>query len=107
MFVKVNNGRVIDDGTTIYQPGDTFEIDAKSGNRLLKRGLVSEAETPGILPATVEEIRDAISLLDTANPKLWTQNSGPQLEALRSVLKAPVTAEQRDEAWALHKDAQK
>lgn len=109
MYVKVNDGHVVDDGTDIHKPGDTVELDAKEGKRLIQRGIVRKGKAPELKPATVEEIRDAISLLDTGDPKLWTQNSGPQLDALRSVLggELSVTSELRDEGWELHKAAQK
>lgn len=106
MYVKVKDGHVLDDGATIHKPGDTAELSSSEGKRLIKQGVVQKAKAPELKEATIEEIRDAISLLDTEDPKLWTQNSGPQLDALRGVLNAQVTSAQRDEAWELHKAAQ-
>lgn len=116
MFLKVNEGRTINDGKADHKPGATFEIDGEEGERLVKRGYATEVNglvaEPGMADArdaTVEEIQDAIYLLDTDNPKLWTKSSGPGLDALRDVLgpKRLVTSELRDKGWEAHKAAQK
>ena len=100
MLVKIKEGHVVTDGKGDHPPGSTIEVEQKEGKRLIKLGIVREVHKE----ISAEDILDAISLLDKENPKLWTKNSGPQLDALRDVLNADVSSEQRDEAWKKHQE---
>jgi hypothetical protein len=106
MFVTVNEGHVVDDGTGTYKPGDSVELSDKEGKRLIKLGIVRKSKSSEMKTATIEEIRDAISLLDKEDKKLWTQDDLPQLDALKKILKVPVTSAQRKEAMEVIKAAE-
>lgn len=49
---------------------------------------------------TLEQVVEAIGQLDPANPEHFTKNKGPRVPALEGVLKASVSPELRDQAWA-------
>ena len=49
-----------------------------------------------------EATYDALTLLDTNDPRLWTKSGKPTLAALREALgREDVTAVERDELWAM------
>lgn len=52
---------------------------------------------------TAEKIAEAIYNL---KPEDYTQGGVPEVKALEAVLKAPISAAQRDEAWTLYQDAE-
>lgn len=48
---------------------------------------------------SMQEIIEAISLLEEDNPDHWTADRRPQVKALEHVLGKDITAEQRDQAF--------
>jgi hypothetical protein len=57
-------------------------------------------------PLTMDEIVEATGKLDKADPSLWTAANAPQVKALAEILGRDVTADQRNEAWALVLEAE-
>ena len=48
---------------------------------------------------SIEDIIEAIDLLDDNNNEHWTSDDKPQVKALEEILGKSITAEQRDEAF--------
>lgn len=87
-----------------YQEGEVADLRDDVANRWVRRNKATphdgaeEAETIiPLLPATLEEVIDAIGKLDKADEKVWTKNGLPQVSALEAILgNRKITAEQRD-----------
>ena len=126
MKVTVNPGRTVSYNKKDYPPGKSFEIDDKEGKRLLKREIVSLSEEnngsdgsckdfpSGIEsgPLSREQLLEvAIGFLDPdkSNKEFWTRKGVPQASALAEILGDgdPVTAKERDAAYAVFQSANK
>lgn len=70
----------------------------------LKEGWVEEYEAPDddSEPVTIDDLVVAIENLDKDDPELWTSKNAPKTEALETATGKSVSAELRDEAFALY-----
>jgi hypothetical protein len=99
---------VPDDSGDSYSKDEVCEMNIHSCNHFVKRGLAEfvdnktavEKPSPDDDPATVEEIIEAIELLDDDNDENWIADGRADVKALEGLLGKKVTAAQRDEAWA-------
>ncbi|MBL4782997.1 MAG: hypothetical protein JKX92_12215 [Porticoccaceae bacterium] len=57
-------------------------------------------------PLTEARIVEAIDQLDPDSAELWTKGNAPQVTALEAALGQPVTATERDAAWAAYQASQ-
>ncbi len=62
-------------------------------------------EKPRPARTVIDDVRDAIGLLDRNDKNAWTKERKPRVEAIEAVLGTPVTDDQRDAAWALINEA--
>ena len=99
-------------------PGCRIEIEEEQGLSLLKRGLVkpvSERDSktrpvkqkPENANAVTTALVSAIGKLDRDDSELWARGGRPRPEALADQVGYPVTAIERDAAWAAHKHQEK
>ncbi len=82
------------------QPGTEVDLTDADAEVLLNRGdvrAVAAKAAAVATPPSLEDIADAIDQLDAQKD---FKDGVPNLKAIERVLKASVTAAQRDEAWA-------
>lgn len=81
------------------EPGTEVDLTDAEAEVLLNRGHVRAvtATKAATTPPSLEDIADAIDQLDEQKD---FKDGIPNLKAIERVLKAPVTAAQRDEVWA-------
>lgn len=99
--VVVLPGHVLDDNIKKVLPGDVVELDEREARTLLVAGIVDLAQL-----AARDELEAAIDRLDPENQEQWTKDGRPTTDALAAIVSRPVTANQRDTAWALFKEQQ-
>ena len=68
------------------------------------RSLVDEAESNDD-PLTADQLALVIGDLDKDNAELWTEQGLPKTEALETATEKSVSAELRDEAFALYQES--
>lgn len=81
------------------EPGTEVDLTDAEAEVLLNRGQVralTATKATAATPPSPEDIADAIDQLEEKDFK----DGVPNLKAIERVLKAPVTAAQRDEVWA-------
>lgn len=104
MFVIVNKGGVLDDGSRLYKPGDKVELEGAEAERLINAGKVREAKSPLHVVVDLEEVVTAIGGLSSADNSAWTAEGLPTVEALAKALGKTITAKERDAAWLIFND---
>jgi len=91
--------RFLQDGKLFNEQGE--EIDEK-GNRLDRGTVLSPAKTVVPVEAPTDKLQqivDAIGLLDESNKNHFTGQGIPRVEALTEILGFEVTAADRNAAW--------
>ena len=88
-------------------PGTSLSLDKDEADRMIKRGHASEGGArepePAKKPAgdtLTAALAEAIGGLDKGDEELWTNSGKPNTKALEAVLGYPVSAAERDAAWA-------
>ena len=66
----------------------------------------TEAPTPDEGKEAEITAQKIVEAIDTLKPEDYTQGGVPEVKALEAVLKAPISAAQRDEAWTMYQDAE-
>jgi len=103
-------------GGNYVQPGTSLQIEAVEAKRLAELGAATIKEraaaqvavTGGKTPTgndedpdIIDEIVQAIGMLDPESEDDWTKAGLPDVRALETSIGKEITAAQRDEAWAL------
>lgn len=66
----------------------------------------TEAPTPDEGKEAEITAQQIVEAIYTLKPEDYTQGGVPEVKALEAVLKAPISAAQRDEAWTLYQEAE-
>lgn len=88
----------------VFLPGAPIELEPEVADPLLAVGAIAdpeagEGDAPGA-DARPASVREAIERLDPADPAAWTSAGAPRTGVLEALLGRPVTAKERNEAWA-------
>lgn len=90
-----------------YPVGSTIDLEDADVASLVEAGAIENTPTAIAAPkAPVDDterlaaVVAAISQLDTANPGQWLKDGKPKTDALSAITGWPVTAPDRDAAWA-------
>ena len=97
--VTVNPGAVVDTGEGIFPPGDSFDIDEKEAERLIKKGVVSLADSQGANPGKGHEDPEVAAALKAVEGGYTTGDGKPTVDAMKTLLGRDVTSEERDTIW--------
>lgn len=93
------NGSII-----LFMPGAPVEVDERDVPACTDRGCVSANKVEAVVEKMdrVEEITNAIqTLLDEGDEKNFTSMGDPKVKPIERILGYDITAEERDQAWAL------
>lgn len=90
-----------------YAIGGTIDLTAEQAAPLLAIGTLEEAPAAQASTAPPEDdatrlaaIKDAILALDTADKSMWLNDGRPDTKAIAAVTGWPVSAADRNAAWA-------
>lgn len=89
----------------LYKIGQTIEAEAEQLAEMVGLGHAqASADQPAAVPtdpsARIEAIKAAIGTLDKENTDLWLKDGKPAAEAIAAVTGWPITAGERNDAWA-------
>jgi len=95
-------------------PGDEIEVDDDFGQSLIDGQYADmteeaevEAEDEELSNDFIEDIVEAIALLEEGNEEHWTTIGRPEVKALKAILDRKVTAADRDAAWLVYQEKEK
>ncbi len=85
----------------IHQPGETVSLSDKDAAELIALGAV-ELIAPAVELSRQDVIVEAIGKLDKENIDLWLKDGKPDTNAIATITGWPVTATERDAAYATY-----
>lgn len=85
----------------IHQPGETVSLSDKDAAELIALGAVELIAPPAEL-SRQDVIVEAIGKLDKENIDLWLKDGKPDTNAIAKITGWPVTATERDAAYATY-----
>lgn len=90
----------IKDADGIHLPGSTVGLEDAHAKELLELGSIGRQPEPAVQPSREQLILAAILNLDQANDDVWLKDGKPDAAAIAELTGWPVTATERDAAWA-------
>ena len=90
----------VKDADGIHLPGSPIALEDAHAKELLELGAIGEQPEPAVQPSREQLIRAAILKLDKTNDDVWLKDGKPDAAAITGLAGWPVTATERDAAWA-------